>query len=136
MSTKVEQSNKIVYVAIGIAVIALIVAIVAGFRPTAQQVAQPKVTFTAVSSTLNLTGWDWAKVGTLQVSGGDALVKFYIDGDYVPDSGYVKLINTNTGETIMGKIGDWLAVRSGTYTVYVKVLLTSENAKLGVEAYA
>jgi len=135
MSTKVEQSNKLIYVAIGVAVIALIVAIVAGLRPL-QQAPQTKVTFTAVGSTLNLTGWDWAKAGVLSVSGGDALVRFYIDGEYVPDSGYVKLINQKTGETVMGKVGEWIAVRSGSYDVYVKALITSREARLRVEAYA
>jgi len=132
-----EQSNRLIYVAIGIAVIALIVAIVVGLRPTTQATTVTvKVTFTPAGPTLNITGWNWAKVGTLSVSGGDALVRFYIDGDVVSNTGYVRLINTGTGELIEGELGNWIAVKSGTYIVYIKALMRSFEGRLRVEAYA
>jgi len=128
--------SKLVYVALGIAIIALVVAAVTmATRPTAQ-ITTAKVTFTPTSSTLNVTGWNWAKVGTLSVSGGNALVRFYIDGDVVPNTGYVRLINANTGEMVENELGNWILVKNGTYIVYIKAMMRTFEGRLRVEAYA
>jgi len=129
--------SKLTYAALGIAIIALVVAAVAmATRPVTTQATTVKVTFTPAGSTLNITGWNWARVGILSVSGGDALVRFYIDGDVVSNTGYVRLINTDTGEMIEGELGNWIAVKSGTYMVYIKALMRSFEGRLRVEAYA
>jgi len=133
------STQKINYAAIGIAVVALIAAVAAAAlamqKPTTTTAGKVNVAFAPAGSTLNLSAWDWAQVGRLYVSGGDALVKFKMDGA-VPGSGKVKLVDVNTGNVIEGDVGEWIAVRAGTYAVYIRALLTTNTTTLSVEAYA
>jgi len=135
---------RLTYVAIGLAVLSLIIAVVAMARPapaatggatspTPNVTSAVKATFTPASDVLNLSTWDYTHVGTLQVSGGDALVRITLEGEVV--SGYVKLVNKATGETHVEQLGQWVAVRAGAYDVYVKALMTSTDAQLRVEVY-
>jgi len=130
------MSNKLNYVAIGIAVVALIVAVVVAIqKPTTTSGGKVNVVFTPSGNIINLTSWDWAPAGRIYITGGDALVKFKMDG-VVPGSGKVRLVNTNTGDVVEGDIGEWLAVKAGTYTVYIRALMTTTETNLSVEAYA
>lgn len=132
------STQKINYAAIGIAVVALIAAVAAAAlamqKPTTTA-GKVTVAFTPSGNTINMSAWNWAPAGKLYVSGGDALVKFKMDG-VVAGSGKVRLVNVNTGDAIEGDVGEWIAVKAGTYNVYIRALLTTTDTSLSVEAYA
>jgi len=141
-----SNPTRLTYIAIGLAAVALVVAVVAVAKPAPSTAAAPptshnatavKVAFTPVGPTLNLSTWDWARVGVLSVSGGDALVRFALEGEVVSGTAYVKLVDRATGEVAaVEQLGTWVAVRAGTYDVYVRAILTSTTARLRVESYA
>jgi len=133
------STQKISYAAIGIAVVALIAAVAAAAlamqKPTQTAAGKVTVAFTPAGKKINMSAWDWAPAGKLYVSGGDALVKFKMDG-VVAGSGKVRLVDVNTGNVVEGDVGEWIAVKAGTYTVYIRALLTTTETNLTVEAYA